>query len=215
MRVSKELKQIVILLVFEYLCILKIKSLSIAEKAMMPTLVTVIAAIYLFVSLIVLAPRKLGYSHIKHTISEIGEIGAHNQRFVAFGLFLPIGISLLIVAYLINTASPAAARLALCIAVGYIGAAVFPCDAGAPLYGSVSHTLHFFAGAVEYIGGAFALMTLAESLGEPFETAGYIVIGVAIALSFPHPVRGLIQRIAELCLFGGLALAAWQVVGEM
>ena len=64
-----------------YLCILKIKSLSIAEKAMMPTLVTVIAAIYLFVSLIVLAPRKLGYSHIKHTISEIGETGARNQRF--------------------------------------------------------------------------------------------------------------------------------------
>lgn len=176
---------------------------------MMPTLVTVIAAIYLFVSLIVLAPKKLGYSHIKHTISEIGEIGAHNQRFVAFGLFLPIGISLLIVAYLINTASPPAARLALCVAIGYIGAAVFPCDAGAPLYGSVSHTLHFFAGAVEYIGGAFALMTLAESLGEPFETAGYIVIGVAIALSFPHPIRGLIQRIAEICLFGGLALAAW------
>ncbi|MBC3832299.1 DUF998 domain-containing protein [Undibacterium amnicola] len=215
MRVLKELKQIVILLVFEYLCILKIKSLSIAEKAMMPTLVTVIAAIYLFVSLIVLAPKKSGYSHIKHTISEIGESGAHNQRFVAFGLFLPIGISLLIVAYLINTASPAAARLALCIAIGYIGAAVFPCDAGAPLYGSVSHTLHFFAGAVEYIGGAFAMMTLAESLGEPFETAGYIVIGVAIALSFPHPIRGLIQRIAELCLFGSLALAAWQVGGAM
>lgn len=182
---------------------------------MMPTLVTVIAAIYLFVSLIVLAPKKLGYSHIKHTISEIGETGAHNQRFVAFGLFLPIGISLLIVAYLINTASPAAARLALCIAIGYIGAAVFPCDAGAPLYGTVSHTLHFSAGAVEYIGGAFALMTLAESLGEPFEIAGYIVIGVAIALSFPHPVRGLIQRIAEICLFGGLALAAWQVGGVM
>lgn len=180
---------------------------------MLATAVTAIATIYLFASLVVLAPRKAGYSHIKHTISEIGEIGAHNQRFVAFGLFLPIGISLLIVAYLVNTAAPAAATLAICIAIGYIGSAVFPCDAGAPLYGTVSHTLHFFAGAVEYIGGGIALMTLAESLGEPFETVGYIVIGIAIALSFPHPVRGLIQRIAEICLFGGLALAAWQVGG--
>jgi hypothetical protein len=198
---------------FGYLFILKIKSLSIAENPVLATVVTAIATIYLFASLVVLAPKKAGYSHIKHTISEIGEIGAHNQRFVAFGLFLPIGISLLIVAYLVNTAAPAAATLAICIAIGYLGSAVFPCDAGAPLYGTVSHTLHFFAGAVEYIGGGIALMTLAESLGEPFETAGYIVIGVAIALSFPHPVRGLIQRIAEICLFGCLALAAWQVGG--
>jgi hypothetical protein len=40
---------------------------------------------------------------------------------------------------------------------------------------------------------------------------GFVVIGVAIALSVPAiaAVRGLIQRIAETCLFAGLAAACW------
>ena len=45
-----------------------------------------------------LAPRKAGYSHVMHTISEIGELGARDQRFVALGLFLPVGLCLLFVA---------------------------------------------------------------------------------------------------------------------
>jgi hypothetical protein len=160
-----------------------------------------------------LAPRKAGYSHIKHSISEIGEIGAPNQRFVAFGLFLPIGLVLLLVAYLVRPASPAAAALALCIAVGYIGAAAFPCDPGSPLFGTARQVLHNLAGAVEYAGGGFALMKLAESFGQPFKAAGFVVLGATIALSVlpSNSVRGIIQRIAESCLFGGLALAVWRV----
>jgi hypothetical protein len=178
---------------------------------MLVTAVISISALYLFVSLIALAPRKSGYSHIKHTISEIGEIGAPNQRFVAYGLFLPIGLALLLVAYLVNSASPVAAMLALCIAIGYVGAAMFPCDSGAPMFGTARHTLHMIAGAAEYVGGGFALMTLAESFDQPFKIAGFIVLGTAIALSFPHSLRGIIQRIAEAFLFGSLALAVWRV----
>ena len=180
---------------------------------MLATAVTAIAAMYLFASLLALAPRKAGYSHIKHSISEIGEIGAPNQRFVAFGLFLPIGLALLLVAYLARPDSPAAAALALCVAIGYIGAAAFPCDPGSPLFGTVRQILHNLAGAVEYAGGGFALMKIAESFGQPFKAAGFVVLGTAIALSVlpSNSVRGIIQRIAETCLFSCLALAVWRV----
>lgn len=180
---------------------------------MLATVVTAIAALYLFASLIALAPRKAGYSHIKHSISEIGEIGAPNQRFVAFGLFLPIGLVLVLVAYLVRPASPAATALALCIAIGYIGAAAFPCDPGSPLLGTRRQVLHNLAGAVEYAGGGFALMNLSQSFGQPFKAAGFVVLGTVLALVVlpSNSVRGIIQRIAETWLFGGLALAAWRV----
>ena len=183
---------------------------------MLATAVTVIAALYLFASLIALAPRKDGYSHIKHSISEIGETGAPNQRFVAFGLFLPIGLILLLVAYIVRPASPAAAALAFCIAIGYIGAAAFPCDPGSPLFGTARQTLHNLAGAVEYAGGGFALMKLSEGFGQPFKAAGFVVLGTAVALAVlpSNSVRGIIQRIAEICLFSGLALAVWRVGAE-
>lgn len=178
---------------------------------MLATAVAAIAATYLLASLIALAPRKAGYSHIKHSISEMGEIGAPHQRFVAFGLFLPIGLAMLLVAYLVRPDSSAASNLALCIAIGYIGAAAYPCDPASPLFSTTRQALHNIAGAVQYIGGGIALTTLAERFGEPFETAGFIVLVTAIALCFPSPVRGIIQRIAETCLFGGLALVVWQI----
>ena len=180
---------------------------------MLAILITAIAAMYLFASLIALTSRKVGYSHIKHSISEVGEIGAPNKRFVALGLFLPIGLLLLLVAYIVRPASTAVAGLALCISAGYIGAAAFPCDQGSPLFGTARQTLHNLAGAVEYAGGGFALMTIAESLGQPFKLAGFVVLGTAVALSVlpSNSVRGVIQRLAEACLFGGLALAIWRV----
>lgn len=180
---------------------------------MLASVVTAISAIYLFVSLFALAPRKPGYSHVKHSISELGEVGAPDQRFVAIGLFLPIGLALLLVAYLVRPVSQVVAALALCIAIGYIGAAIFPCDPGSPSSGTMRQNLHNIAGGVEYVGGGFALLTLAERFGQPFRIAGFIVLGATIALSVltSNSFRGLIQRIAEFCLFGGLGLAVWLV----
>jgi hypothetical protein len=106
----------------------------------------------------------------------------------------------------------AVAALASCIAVGYIGAALFPCDPGSPVSGSARQALHNLAGAVEYIGGGFALTAIARDFGQPFQVAGFVVLAAAIALTVlpSAPVRGGIQRVAELCLFGGLAFALWR-----
>ncbi|MFT3896923.1 MAG: DUF998 domain-containing protein [Thermomonas sp.] len=180
---------------------------------MLATATTIIAATYLFGAMLVFAPRKPGYSHVRHTISEIGETGARDRRFVAFGVFLPVGLLLLLVAWFVCPASPPVAALALCIAVGYLGAALFPCDPGSPVSGSARQGVHNLAGAVEYIGGGFALMTIARESGQPYRLAGFIVLGVAIGLSIvpARAGRGILQRIAEASLFGCLGLAAWRL----
>ncbi|HVT33223.1 MAG TPA: DUF998 domain-containing protein [Rhodanobacteraceae bacterium] len=177
---------------------------------MLATIMTAIAAMYLFTALLVLASRKAGYSHVRHTISEIGESGDRHERFVAFGLFLPIGLLLLVVAYVTRPTSPPVSALALCIAAGYLGAALFPCDPGSPLSGSARQAVHNLAGAVEYIGGGFALMTIARDYGQPFQLAGFVVLGMAILMSvMPSHGRGILQRVAEICLFGCLGLGTW------
>lgn len=176
---------------------------------------TVFAAAHLLVLLFFLGAKRPGYSHLRHTISELGEVGAPHQRLVAFGVFLPVGALLVLVASLARLLAPEPALLALCIAIGYLVAALFPCDVGSPLSGTNRQAVHNLGGAVEYIGGAFALLRIAEHFGQPFRAAGFIVLAIAIAISLPPfaAIRGLIQRIAELGLFGGLALALWRIGG--
>ena len=61
------------------------------------------------------------------------------------------------------------------------------------------------------MGGALSSMWLAELLGFPFRVLG-ILVGIAlIGIAFENPYRGLIQRVAEICLFGGLALSLWMI----
>lgn len=176
-------------------------------------LLSLLAVIYLFAALSVLGARKPAYSHLRHTISELGEIGAPQARLVAIGVFLPIGIVTLLVAWLVRGRETETVALALCLATGYIAAALFPCDVGSPVSGTWRQAAHNLGGAVEYIGGAFALMGIAAHAGDPFRTLGIVVLGAAIAISLAPlaGVRGLVQRVAELCLFGGLALAIFKV----
>jgi hypothetical protein len=182
----------------------------------MPSIaITTFAAAYLFALLYFLGAKRLSYSHIRHTISELGETGSPQARVVAIGVFLPVGMLLLLVAYLALPLGIETAALALCIALGYLVAAAFPCDAGSPLSGTWRQAIHNLGGGVEYIGGAFALLRIAERFGQPFQAFGFIVFAVAIAISLRtfDSVRGLVQRLGELCLFSGLALAIWRGIG--
>src|SRR5688572_860589 len=174
-------------------------------------LLTLLASGYLLAELIILGRRRRLYSHTRDTISELGEFGAPDQRMVAVGVFLPVGVVLLLVAALLRSVNRPAALLALCVAIGYLTAAAFPCDPGSPLSGSPRQGVHNLGGAVEYIGGGLALLQLSQSLGQAFGVAALVVLSIAIALSIPGiaAMRGLIQRVAELCLFVGLAVAIW------
>lgn len=164
------------------------------------------ASVYLLLGVIVLARRKPGYSHLVHTISELGESGATDQRLVAWGLFFPVAAALGGLAFLSWPMAEELARLAGCVAVGYGVAVVFPCDPGSPTTGSWRQGLHNLGGAVQYIGGGLVLLSAETRWGDVAAIAGWLVLAVAAALTFlpERSWRGLAQRIGEAVLFGAL-----------
>lgn len=172
--------------------------------ALLSPLLVLAAALLLAAGVVYFGRRKPDYRHLQHTLSELGETGAPDQAAVAWGLFLPVG--LLVLAAGLLSRGPWA-PLALCLATGYLGAALFACDPGSPASGTWRQGLHNLAGAVEYVGGGLVLLRLGQG-GWPGPWAGGAVLGAAAALTLlpPRAGRGLIQRGAELILFGSLAL---------
>ena len=173
--------------------------------ALLPSLLVILAGGLLFGGVVHFGRRKPGYRHLQHTLSELGETGAPDQGPVAWGLFLPVG--LLVLAAGLRAPGPAA-PLAFCLATGYLGAVAFPCDPGSPASGTWRQGLHNLAGGVEYVGGGLVLLRLGQGGWSLGTWAGAAVLGVAGALTLlpTSPARGLIQRFAELLLFGTLAL---------
>ena len=174
-----------------------------------PVVLSLTASVYLSIAIVVAASRRSAYSHVRNTISELAEYGSEYTTEVSFAVFLPVAISLGIVAFLVGSTNPPIAALALSIAIGYGLSAIFPCDPGAPMIGSWRQAIHNIGGAIEYLGGALSLMWISETTGPAFRVVGFLVAASAILLSFESPVRGVIQRIAELCLFLGLLAALW------
>lgn len=176
-----------------------------------------IASTYLLLMIILLGRKKPGYSHLRHTISELGEVGAVNQYLVGYGVFLPVGVALLIVGWLVESQSSSAMWLAVAIGIGYAAAAFFPCDVGSPVFGSLRQTLHNIAGGIEYGGGGIALMKLGEDYGQPYLAGGFTVLAVLACLTlFPSSApRGAIQRVGEVTLFSLLLYASWFVWSQV
>lgn len=171
---------------------------------MLPVLLTALV-IYLVGGIIYFGFRRPGYSHLRHTISELGEDGAPNRRAVSWGLFFPVGVGLLLGALLAHV--PALRGLLLCLGIGYLVAAVFPCDVGSPSSGSAKQAVHNLGGAVEYIGGIFFLHQAQSALLFQEVVSATVQLGLLtgclLALSVPgFPGRGLVQRVAEVLLFG-------------
>lgn len=171
-------------------------------------LLSILATIYLSAGIMYLGHKKPHYSHIKHTISELGEKGGQNSRLASYGLFLPTGILLLVISIFCR-GNEIVQGLAACISAGYILSAFFPCDAGSPLKGGLRQQIHNLAGVIEYAGGAYFLYLASEKNRELF-FANYKVIAILVLVcvfvtSLPKaPVRGLTQRVAETLLFAGL-----------
>jgi hypothetical protein len=171
-----------------------------------------ISLVYLTIGILYFGIKKKGYSHLKDTISELGETGGNYEKSVGFGLFLPTGTLLSIIA-LLEKENTNTMFLALVMAIGYIVAAFFPCDKGSPSSGTWKQQIHNLGGFIQYAGSIFFIFKVSENDLElwfiPFKTIGLIIIACVIITSIPkNKVRGLAQRIAELLLFGCLL---WQL----
>lgn len=165
-------------------------------------------ALYLALGVLLFGRLRAGHDHLRHTISELGEAGAPRARLVAWGLFMPVGLAMAATFARHRSDAPEAAALAACIAIGYVGAAIFPCDPGSPLRGSTRQALHNLAGGIQYVGGGLVLLALGRQSAAWLWAAA--VVGLAAALlSWPRAlgVRGGVQRVAEACLFGALSAA--------
>jgi len=166
-----------------------------------------------------------GYSHRAQFISELGAQGAANGALVSLAGFGSIGALVMAFLALAYGSFPPARRTAAAtlglgmVGAGYLISAVFRCDAGCPSTGSVSQALHNAFGLLEYLGAMVGFALLRAPFREstrwralaPVCTGAALVVGVAfVAILTPAltPVRGVSQRVAEIAIFGWIAIVS-------
>ncbi|NTX55429.1 DUF998 domain-containing protein [Myxococcus sp. CA039A] len=176
------------------------------------------------------ARRRPGYSHLRHTISELGASGAPEAKRVAWLGFAPAGLAVMGFSAVLNTrltpegdVITGLALLSL-LGVSYVGAAVFPCDEGAPFWGTWKNQMHNLVAGLGYFGAGGGLIELQRvfedlpalaSLSTLTGAVGKLVLLGMVALSFESPVRGLIQRTVESLVFGWMLLVgAWLMLAH-
>ncbi|QSQ16994.1 DUF998 domain-containing protein [Myxococcus landrumensis] len=167
------------------------------------------------------ARRRPGYSHVRDSISELGQTGAPDALRVAWLGFAPAGLAVIGFAALLHARlaqgeeTTTGLVLLSLMGVSYVGAAVFPCDEGAPIWGTWKNQMHNLVAGVGYLGAAAGLIELERvfedlphlaSLAPLTGALGKAMLLGIFALSFPSPVRGLLQRLTEGLVF------VWMVV---
>lgn len=128
-----------------------------------------LATLVAFVPVMLLARKRPGYSHMRQTISELGEAGARDAKKAAIFAFAPAGRTLWLFVAALAFAVPDLAEgpglwLFAMLGAGYIGAAIFPCDPGAPLLGSWRNNIHNIAAAVGYLGAIAGMIELGRAM---------------------------------------------------
>jgi hypothetical membrane protein len=155
------------------------------------------------------------YSPLTQYISELGAHGSPHAAFVNWGIFFPTALlNLVAVISLVRHlgGSKVPVLLLLGIAVGNLGATLVPCDAGCPAQGSPGQGVHNLIGLIQYVSGGIALIAMSRRFSHhPLGVClGSTVLLCLFLMGGPGvEMRGLWQRLAEMCLYGWLPLAAW------
>ena len=165
------------------------------------------------------ASLRPGYSHISNTISELGETGATHARLVAFGFFLPVGLLVWLALWLVHCEAPDREASFILFALSWLGtgyamSAIFPCDPGAPFFGSWRTQIHNVLGFIDYEGTGIGFLLAARYCSRrnaAFPAAVFLVAGSLVLLclallsvEMTFRVRGAIQRVAEVIQFTGV-----------
>lgn len=158
---------------------------------------------YLIAGIVYEGTKKPLYSHIRHTISELGEITYTRSAWVSWGLFFPVGVSFLLVGFW-GAKQESIQGIAMCLGVGYVVATLFPCDEGSPMEGSWRQVIHNVGGAIEYIGSLYFVAKSDISLFNGYVAKDLLLYGIILCImliSLPTlKIRGLFQRILEAVL---------------
>ena len=199
--------------------------MNIGRQSFSPALIAVAAAMALPGTLY-FASLRPGYSHISKTISELGETGAPQAHLVAFGCFLPVGLIVWWALWLLHRHRPGQDTSLVLLALsglgaGYVLAAFFPCDPGGPLFGSWRTLVHNTTGLIDYGGTAFGFLLFCRYCARQKMRPQAVAFGIAAALGFlatvllglppAFPVRGAVQRVAELIQFAGVFFVCHQL----
>jgi hypothetical membrane protein len=186
----------------------------------------VVAALMVLVETLYFASLRPGYSHISNTISELGETGAPHAERVSFGFFLPVGLLVWLALWLVCREAPdryaAFALIAIaCLGAGYVAAAFFPCDPGAPLFGTWRTQIHNVVGFIDYAGTGIGFLLISRHFAgrdATFQTIAFLVAGLLVlmcvallSVKATFPVRGAIQRVAEIIQFTGVFFVCYSL----
>lgn len=185
----------------------------------LPPALIAIAALLVLLETLYFASLRPGYSHVANTISELGETGAPRASQVAFGFFLPVGLLVWLALWLVHReASDKQLSLILaalsCLGAGYALSAIFPCDPGAPFYGTWRTLIHNGLGLIDYGGTGFGFLLASRYFYRckaAFPAVSFLIAGIAVLLGLfllasesALPIRGAVQRIAEVAQFTGI-----------
>jgi hypothetical membrane protein len=179
---------------------------------------TVFACLLAFLTPAIFGSLQPDYSHVRDYISELGANGAPYAKWVNLLGFLPLGILVAVISFLLPTILPrtrlglVASLCLLSVSVGYLGAVLAPCDSGCPAEGSTSQQIHNFLGLIEYLGAAISFLLFAGALTRipQWRKVGWLALFTAITVLICFTLlilpdfqawRGLWQRVAECAIF--------------
>jgi hypothetical membrane protein len=188
--------------------------------------VIVLAALMVLIETLYFASLRPNYSHISNTISELGETGAPHARLVAFSFFLPVGLLVWLALWLVWRESPDRYVLAALIALSSMGAgyalsAFFPCDSGAPFFGTWRTFIHNLVGFIDYAGTGIGFLIISRHFARrhlTFPAFAFLIAGALVllclallSLEAAFHIRGAVQRIAEILQFIGVFFVCYLV----
>jgi hypothetical membrane protein len=186
----------------------------------------VVAALMVLVETLCFASLRPDYSHISSTISELGQTGAPHASQVSFGFFLPVGLLVWLALGLVCREAPdryvSLALIALSsLGAGYVAAAFFPCDPGAPLFGTWRTQIHNLVGFIDYEGTGIGFLLVSRHFarrGAKFQAVAFLVAGALVLLGLAllsleatFHVRGVIQRVTEVVQFTGVFFVCYSL----
>jgi hypothetical membrane protein len=174
------------------------------------------------------APLDDGYSHVYDFVSELAAVGSSARVLMTVGFFV-FGICIVVFAWSLRVLRPAAAALAIVVALsgaGTLVAGTFSCDPGCPAKGEMSmhQQLHNASSIVTFSTWIIAPLIAARQLRGTRFARGSLLLGVfelatgLVLASFgdrhvDDPV-GLFQRVLLLSVGAWFVLATLEIRRE-